>query len=755
MKNTNKIVILASTLAFLFTGCGDETTTSTADSTYLTLSGYVQDGQTKEVQEDAEVILHIDGGVKTTRTDKNGGFHFNNISKDSKYFIEVKDINPNDNITYAPLLTSAQTTKSTITTIENIGALQIYQELNATLEVRDAKTGELLSGFFLYTDPLAGALNGIGQTLAKDINGSYTFELADNGLNNTVYLSSLKNGSIKYKFVDPTLQLNNVTTLKAGEKKVLYLQNEDTTKYSLTFHLVDENGTDTTSPYKVLPIINNVTGKTLYIQQDTQNASQYKIELSKDDIGVNGFSFTLMNFDSDNDGFNDTAAQHIKTNQTAFTFDKDSFDTTTKVATVPVVISKIKNKQVVSSKTLSDTSKIYAGVENTLIIGFDRPINVVTEPQISFKTLESEDVKIAAISNPNILDTDKQTILTTGDANLSHQVYIYDNDNNSTSKTDVIADEDGNVTSPYQTQYKDTLHVTNNLKYTMKANNTIMEITLPSSIKEEVPFSVSVQVEGSLYNTPRSIYSETFIPKSTKAINTLSTLVVDDADFNQTQTYDVLTGNADYINGLAPHEDTLIKIMDFNGTAATDPSYIQELIYATSAKGSTTSLTPINGNGIMYLVSPVKLTGTAQLLSVTEEYNDAGVKKTQEHQFFNTIVGFNTTNIVGTNLNAPILLTEKKVKIVHTPKNHYYTDKDNNGIVDGLNEVYGGNVDMVTGFDITPANENQISYIYKLDLSNKITASGTNSKIKKITMKLDIIGGTGSKLTGTQTFNIQ
>jgi len=758
--NTNLKITLATTVAaLLLSGCGDDTTTQTADSSLLTLSGRLIDGTSRVGVSNMEVTIKANGNILKSTTNSNGDFKFDNISKDSSYIINVKDTNSKDNINYASYSFTGVTSNNGLITTQELGAFKIYEEANATIEIRDVQTNKKLSGFYIYTDPLNGTLNGIGEIVATDLNGSYIFTLPKDNKVLNVSINNLELNGTKYIFADKNLLTTNIApNLKAGDTQVVYLEKDIERIYKLQMHIVDENGTDTTLPYAVLPITNNANGDTLFAKKVDNSESDYIIELKESDIVNDQFSFTLGNFDSDNDGFLDTAAKHIALNQTAFTLDKDSFNQTSYTATIPVTIESIKHTQNINVVTLSDISKVYANTENKLIVGFDRPVKVVSDAQAIYQILTKKSTPIDAIKVADIYDKNDGSGTDIADADLQLAgdnigKYRYDNDENDDGFTDKVTDDNLKIeNNPYQNEFSREIKVNNNLAVNLKANNTIMEITLPADIlKDHLEINVNVQLEGELNDSPRFVYSKDITPISATTLTTLNDLTIDDEDYSDTQKFDVITGTQTPLSYATNHSSQFITITDSN--ASDQEAYIEYLKY--SAVGTATTLNRVDTTSDFYLVSPTKLTGSAKIVSYIEEYNDNNTVASKTIDATENILGFNlsstaTTTDENSNNLKVTNVTQTVAKLEKTPANHYYSGTDANNITN-FTSAYNSLVTLKSGFDIE--DDTKLYYIYSIKLNN-YTPTSANSKIKQITLDFDI-STNNTKLTGEKTFLIK
>ena len=747
--------------ALLMIACSNTDNSDNSEPGVVTISGRIIDGITRSAINNLTVSLKINGVWKSGRsgTPNSGDFAFSNLPEGSDFFMEITDKNG----VYASKYLIGKTTSRTVADqdkfSQDLGVFEIFEEATVNVTLKNAKDDSALSGLTLYYNPIEELhdanpnliSNAISDVVAlePDSDGVYQVKLPNDGKAQAVYLASQQIEGIDYEPLGFTIGADKkLTEVTAGTNKTLFFVPEDHDQFKVIFHLVDESGADVEIPNSVLPIDSN--GNTIYAEKSADVTNQYELMLTVNDTVGGNFNLTMQNIDVDGDGFIDTAAQHLVMNAAQFQLDNDSFSgETVQSLTQPVIISSISNAQDINVAILSDPNDFQAGVEGKLILGFDRPVQLIHTATASYSDLSETSPEVALNSPANVYDNSDGTSFLEALTPTAGQ-YSYTDNTPATQQSASLGDSSNNLSSPFETMYSTTENIVA-VTTTFRANNTILELEIdPTLLNANHKYKFVAALEGMLIDTPRLVVERTVTALASTTLTALTDLTVDDANFKDTTTRDLTDATKEqYFSWATPHAAQLFSpLADHNLASAPDNiAYVNYVNY--QSVNSVTNPSTLAG-GSLYIISPVMLEGTAEVTSYTESYLEAAVAKTISHTPNDNSMIFglgyqsdsDIAQVIGNTYSGEITNATSGTYYVLLKPNNHYIDQGAN-----ITTVYNAGSDLA---GINVATEG-VYYVYTIPA----LATSFGGYVSDVTLDLNVKGGNGSYVTGSQTFNIQ
>ncbi len=307
----------------------------------VTVSGLVIDAVKRTLVSGATVSIRIDGHIYTVTSApathaSPGSFSFLLAKADSDFLISVSmsdgSYAPNY---YAETTTDIGNTGDIGVLTLDIGSVELYKPVSTSVTVKNISDGSPVTGLTLYLDPQAVAQANAGdssvEVTIEDVvategtttdpttsevtpTGIYTFSMPDDGKAYTIKVKELMDtDSVEYKGYNATITNNILTTLTAGADRSFYLTTTGTQDYTIFVHLVDENGDaydagESIVLYKTTDTVPIVTGVTepIYAERVASTTNEYMFMTTAATL-----DFTILNMDTDGNGFPDTGAVQL------------------------------------------------------------------------------------------------------------------------------------------------------------------------------------------------------------------------------------------------------------------------------------------------------------------------------------------------------------------------------------------------------------------------------------------------------------
>ncbi len=788
-KESSKLVLVAVLfiLQATLSACGSSSSSDDSDplvstdgskvyvsqSGAVTVSGVVVDAVKRTLISGVSVTIRVDGNNYTVTSApashaSPGSFAFLLTPAESEYFLTITD----GTSTYAPYFYANTTPEISNNSggigTQDIGSAELYDAINTSISVKNISGGTAISGLTLYYDTKDIAEANSSETVsisgvdivATETAGVYSFPLPNNGVDYNIKIKELVDSAdVVYDPYNATITDNVLTSLQANNDKSYYMKADDPQQFTIFLHLVDDEG-HAFDAGDVLVL--NAAGSTVavYAERKTDTTNEYVLTTT-----AASFDFTVLNIDMDNDGVNDTAAIQLTTlDETTNILDSGSFNSS-REATVVVPITMITADQNIAAELLSTPDQFQVNGLAEVIFAFDRPVEIVHEMRMRSYALNSITSKKSVASPANIFQQDGITAATlTGDSaatvsldGADSSIYSYQNDANSAAVTTSLSDTNGEVTSPYEVEYDSaqTISVVAASAYVFSASNTLLTITLDSStIAANQEYTFEFAVKGTLSDTPVAYISQTLLAKSNATISALTDLWLDDFNYMDTPTRDLLNAltEADLTNQ-TDHANLLTNLSGatYDGTNA---PLVEYLIYGLVSSTVFDSLPAPTG---VYLVSKAKLSGTVEVVSQTETYVDSGAVTTATFSTLGEYYGLDyssNSGIVTGDLDLSNLtnIASDAKYLLAVPSNHGIDEsgmKTVYGTVleDTANETAGTTTVVSSGADITTEG---VYYVYDIPVT-LINAGGYIS-----TVVLDFnISVNGTNFTGSQSYLVQ
>ncbi|MEY8248534.1 MAG: hypothetical protein RPT11_09125 [Bermanella sp.] len=754
----------------------------------VTVSGVVVDAVKRTAISGVDVNIRIDGHIYSVVSApashaSPGSFAFLLAPADSEFFLTVTTSDDSFATAYYADQTPRISNNSGGLGTLDVGSVELYKPVTTSITVRNIAAGSPITGLTLYYDTKVVAESNSGNSVSisgvdevaseattsttvdgvttTTSTGIYSFSLPDNGEDFNIKIKELIDGSaVLYEPYNATITDNVLTTLSAGGDKSYYVKASNPLEFTIFIHLVDDEGHAFDAGDA---IVLNANGSTAAVFADRKADTSNVYVLT---TRAATFDFTILNMDLNGDGINNTATAQLTTlDETTNVLDGGSFDAN-REATIVVPISMITRNQNIAAEMLSKADQFQVNGLAEVIIAFDRPVEIIHEVRMRTFTLNEQKVKKSVVVTANIFQKDGTTAAAlTGDGALTVTLdstdssrYKYQNDANSGTEVTSLSDSSGEVDSPYEVKFASAESVTviPSTSYAFSANNTLLTITLDSStLAANQEYTFDLVVRGLLTDTPVAYISKTLTAKSNATIAALSDFWLDDFSFTDTTSRNLLDALAE--QDLASQKDhvnllSALGNVTYVGGGASDRPLVQYLLYGITAPlfGQVTA-------GI-YLVSKAKISGTIEVISQTEIYQDAGNSITSSYNIFGqhyTLDYTSNSGIVAGDLDlSPLTDIKADAKyLLAVPSNH--------GIDEGgLKTVYGtvledtaneqnDSVSVVTSG--AAISSEGIYYLYKIPLTTTLGGGGYISSAK-LNLNVSVNGVTFS---GEQDYTVQ
>ena len=750
----------------------------------VTVSGVVIDAVKRTPISGASVSMRIDGHVYSVSSAPSshaspGSFSFLKADAESEFFITVST----SDSSYAPYFYADQTPRTSNTNdgieTQDIGSVSMYKPVTTSITVKDINGGTAVSGLSLYYDTQALAQVNSGATVSisgVDVvatesstttdgvttgTGIYSFLLPDDGTDFTVMVNELlDSSSVEYKGYNSVITANVMTTLTAGDDKSFYLTKTDTQDYTIFIHLIDEEGHAYDAGESIV-LTETGDPDTIFAERRTATTNEYVLTTTSATL-----DFTILNMDLDGDGFLDTATAQLTAlgGESTNVLGDGAFNAS-REATVTVPITMITSNQNIAAELISGTDQFQVNGIAELIFAFDRPVDIVHEVRMFTTTLNTKTTLRAMVVSPSIFETDKTTATTLIggggvllDANNTQ--YGYNDDASAAQVSGVITSNDGtgNVTSPYETEFDSASSVTviPSTSYAFTANNTVLTITLDSStLAANQNYTFEMAVKGQQADTPIAFLSKTILAKSNATITQLSDLWLDNMDYLDTTTKNLLVPAAEqFFTNQTDH----ISLFEPLPLATYDNTNIPQIEYLTYGLSLATFNSYPATN--VYLISSARLSGTVEIVSVTETYlDDAGAVATDIRSLVNDFHGLEYSSNSGitatdTDLTALISNIQSETKyLLDVPSNHGVDPAGLSAVYSTLENTTAGLSPRTVATSGAGISSEGVYYLYAIPLPLASPALN-QGYISAAELNLNI-SVNGVNFSGSQTYSIK
>ena len=758
----------------------------------VTVSGVVVDAVKRTLISGATVTIRVDGNNYSVTSApaghaSPGSFAFLLTPGDSEYFLSVSTSD-----TYAPYFYANTTPKISTSSggigTQDIGSVELYTAIDTTVSVKNISGGTAISGLTLYYDTKDVAETNSSETVsisgvdivATETAGVYSFPLPDNGVDYEIKIKELVDGSeVAYDPYNATITDNVLTSLQAGNNSSYYFKTSDTKEFTIFIHLIDENG-DAFDAGEVLVLNETGGNEAIFAERNATTTNEYVLIVNAPSPittpAAATFDYTILNLDLDGDGIYDTATAQLTTlDESTNVLDGGSFDSN-REATVVVPISTLSADQNISAELISNNDKFQVNGIAQVIVAFDRPVGLVHGMRWSMTTFTETSPSIgvdnpASIFNATVTPAVAGTTTATETQvtlNANNLQYDYLDDASAAQVSAQIADANGELVSPMDVVFgtADTITELDSTAYAFSANNTLLTITLDSSILlANHQYTFEFAVKGTLSDTPVAYISKTIRAKSNATVTGLNQLTLDNFDYLDTVNTDLTTSPTSL--NFTNQNDHIDLFTSLTGATMTGTST------QASARHLTYSLTePVfdSLNAGFYLVSPVQLSGTFRVVSQSETYLNASVLTTDVTTLTGEYYGLDYTSNSGIDLEDVDLsdltnITSVVKYVMNEPSNHGIDDTglqttfgnlldatDEDGNLDSTVVTSGANFSAVdVDNNATAITANGVYYLYLIPLAAPVNAGGY---ISKAVLDFDV-NANGTNFTGSQAYNIQ
>ncbi len=732
----------------------------------VTVSGKVIDAVTRLPVAGAVVNMIVNGSTHTAYSSAMGSYTFKQVTSDTDYIVEVMDtagmyaVETSQNTT--PNLT-ANVTNQVLT--QPVPDIELHKAVATSITVKNINGGAVVEGLSLYYD--TPTLNTIpGKTvLATETAGVYTFNLADDGNTQAILANRIQDvNGMDYEPYNSAITSPNFSNLIAGDDITYYVKSADQTEFTIYFHVVDDEG----HPLDVGNVLTLDEGGTpIYADRKSGTTNEYFHTVNADTMGND---WLIEPIDMDGDGFPDyTAVYNNKSGNTNDTeialginneLGRGSFDVN-REATLVVPLTPVSYSESIQAEIISSDDNFQTNGLAEVIIAFDRPIELIHQPRMSYQVLAKKDIKRAVQITANTFQKDLLTSaqLSGNNSNATSLTlnvdkdYLY-NDNAGNAQKITLADDSGNIKSPYADDYDSNTSTVVDLstaEYSMAAGNTLLKITLDATtLKAHQTYTFDLAVKGMLDENPVAMMSFTKTAK-TSATATLASMTVDNFDYMQSETRNLLdtAKHLDIVNQVAHVSKFTPLNVGYATGGVNDLAQLEYLIYGLDGGAVTiNSLEPAaidHGEATLFLVSPAKIEGSIQLLSQTEKYTDNGLDGTGTYgdtgKFYRLDLPAQGILATETDLTYLTSITSTKTYILDVPANH------------GINNSGAGlgvfSTSPASGADI--ASEG-IYYVYPLTVP--VMSGFGNAYVDSVELDFNVEVN-GAALTGKKTYMVK
>jgi len=756
----------------------------------VTVSGVIVDAVKRTVISGVDVNIRIDGHIYSVVSApashaSPGSFAFLLAPADSEFFLTVTT---SDNsfaaFYYANETPRINNNSGGIGTLD-VGSVELFKPVTTSITMKNISAGTPITGLTLYYDTKDVAelnsgntvtISGVDEVATEATTsttvdgvttttgtGVYSFSLPDNAAAFNIKIKELVDGSaVLYEPYNATITENVLTSLTPGNDKSYYVKTSNPLDFTIFIHLVDDEGHAFDAGDA---IVLNANGSTTAVFADRKASTTNEYVLT---TTAPTFDFTILNMDLNGDGINNTATAQLTTlDETTNVLDGGSFDSN-REATIVVPITMITSNQNIAAEMLSDGDQFQVNGLAEVIIAFDRPVEIIHEVRMRTFAINEKNIKRSVVNTANIFEKDGTTTATlTGDGastsvtldGTDNSQYSYVNDTNTGNEVTSLSDSNGEVNSPYEVDYDSagTITVVPTSSYAFSANNTLLTITLDSStLAADQNYTFELAVRGLLTDTPVAYISKTLLAKSNETITGIGDFWLDDFNFKDTTTRNLLDALAEQnLTGQTDHVNLLSALgnVTYVGGGATDRPLVEYLLYGLSV--GTTVFDQVTAG--IYLISKAKISGTVEVVSQTETFLSAGVVAPPSTysvfgQYY-TLDYASNSGIVTGDLDLSLLtdITSDAKYLLAKPSNHGIDES-------GLKTVYGTVLEdtaneqsntttvVTAGAAITTEG---IYYLYKIPLTATL-----GGYISSAVLNLNV-SVNGVTFTGSQSYSVQ
>lgn len=723
----------------------------------VTVTGKVIDAVTRLPVASAVVSMMVNGGTHTAYSSASGDYTFKQVTDGTAYSVEVMDSAG----VYAVEAAQA-TTPTAVANVANqvlaqtVPDFELHKAVATSITVKNVNGGASVEGLSLYF-----VINGKTVLATETAAGVYTFNLADDGNAQAILSQKIvdSNGDV-FEPSSATVMSPNFANLTPGNDITYYVKSADKTEFTVYFHVVDDEG----HPLDVGSFLTlDEGGMPAYADRKADTTNEYVHTVTAATMGNN---WLIEPIDMDGDGFPDYTANY--TNKAGNTNDSEialgvnnelnrgSFDAN-REATLVVPLTPVSYNETIQAEIISSDDNFQTNGLAEVIIAFDRPIELIHQPRMSYQVLSKKDIMRGVEDPAGIFQTDFLTAATTNQGETSlvlntDEDYEYLDKDGNTQKV-ALADDNAEIKSPYADDYDSNTSTVVDLtsaEYMMTAGNTLLKITLDAAtLKAHQIYTFDLAVKGMLDDNPIAMMSFNKTAK-TSATATLDTIMVDNFDYKQTATKDLLDATKEL--DITDQKGHVSKFSTLNvGYATGGLTDFAQLRYLTyGLDGGAVAINTIEPAAIdhslstLFIVSPAKLEGSLQILSQTEKYTDNGavVQATfgDTGKFYRLDLAAQDINDNG-DLADLTLINSTKTYLLQVPANH------------GINNSGAG----LGVFATSPASGADIAtegvyYVYPLTVP---TMSGFGDAYVD-SVELDFnVSVNGAALTGKKTYVVK
>lgn len=740
--------VMVGILGLTVAGCDDDdkvsSTISVGEVGVVTISGMAIDAVTRNPISNLLVTLSVNGHSYKVRTDVNGAYSFTEVTSDTDYKILVEDDTNSSDESYVHYVVESVKgdTPSRTAGISNevltvkIDDIELYKSVVTNITAKDITTGSVVEGLsFYYEDDAERSIIAEENTA-----GVYSFALPNNGEEQTVKFELLidSNGAV-YELYSNT-DADNAGGITAGKDITLFVKSFDSTEFTVYVHVVDDDG----HPMDAGPTL-LVGGE--YLPRKADSTNEYVLKVDADTM----FNTRLVSpLDIDGDGFSDYIAKYSLNADDEGNLEgalgvinqlnRGSFDENHEV-TIVVPMTEVSYDESLQAEIISSDENFQQGGIAEIIVAFDRPVSLIHQPRMTHKELTTDDVMRQVETVASLYDEELETIVTTDNNGNSltlngENEYDYIDKDGAAQKLS-IADDNGEVVTPYEDAYDYTLNVTDISATEFLAGNTILKLTLDSStILADQDYTFEFAVEGMQDQNTRATLNLTKTAKSS-ATSTLEEIWLDNFDGKQTPTKDPSDIAAELDNvGQTEFTSRFTTINDTYGGEKL--AQLEYLTYGISGMQIAELESGFYDQNSLYLVSKAQIEGTIQLISQTEQVFEDGEVITESNEILQGYYRFSNDKTDNVNDNGDLsgfsdnVIIEHKVYLLNVPANYGIKDS-------GISDVY--NVPAVTGAN---SDSSGVYYLYQLPVT-PMTAGHISSVNVNVNLSINGAAVVGSK----------
>ena len=814
IKPLNYKVLIGSTVlgaSFILSGCSETDSESSlvSPNVLATISGKAVLADDAMPVASALVKLRIGGNWYSTRTtggtgDNAGDFKFTSLPINAEYFISI---DPNEEglaTSYTAGSTNASDSGITPTTAnstfhsnklsKDIGLMHIYQEKATTLTFLDVSDSTPISGLGLWTEvPVigtgspGGANVSIPYILPEEENGVYTFQFPNHGQAIAVFANDLIANGVQYQLLDGN-QLNpggndnftsttgghtettygdhTVTSLYPADADTIYLRKSTANSLTIAFDLFDVDG----NPYTQAGAAISVTetggsSNNLSAVQDATVTNRYTLTT---DYRRN-LTYVIPSMDLDGDGYADTSTSIVNGGNVIQRGQAESG--------FAVTITEVTANTAVTAQVLGNNEFVAGIAAAEAYIVFNQPVELVGDvpAQISYSlfngsaTAEQTDrvtpigkafqAGVQAIPTTTITPPATENTAFTlninplANGNFSQWGYT---DNTTTAATFTLTGAqttDGTIVDPFTTLVASASNIMPATLAAVNGSQSIYKVTFDAT-------AITAEMQVSLDATVRAVdgvdtqrVAANFVATQPSQAVTLADLVVDNGDYNNTTTLNIVNNNVTPF--VADNTDLRYTLPNTSGVTGCGTANCEFLADQAPTSEQTDLLTNTN---TLAIISPRPLSGSIKLISyVVESVNTSGgATPVTTEQFGNEIYVYTdpselTDLTAGGNDYCTTIANCSEQGVVQLfladPSNQNMRDKSGST----LTNVYGANnVNFAKGYQ----QQSGLGYVYDLQDFGLPANVASTSFLKAVKLDIDVIVN-GQQIKGTLDYAVQ